>query len=142
MKKWSLFALTSVAVLVISLAAGACNSKSTPGPTPIIPTATSTPGQPTITPVALQITVNLTNYSFSPSTIAIPQGRAVQIILHSDLGEHSFTSDDLHVDVPVDTSADAVKSLRVDVPGNYVFYSKAAADKAHGMYGNLVVLPQ
>lgn len=141
MRRYSLFALIAV-LAIIALAAGACGSKPTAEPTPVIPTSTPTSAVPTPTPVTLQIRVELDNFTFSPSTIVVPQGRPVEIILHSKLGEHSFTSDELHIDVPVDASSDARKTIRVDVAGNYVFYSKLPQDRARGMYGNLVVLPR
>ncbi len=141
MNKRSLSGLVAI-VLLVSLLTVACGSKSTPAPTAVIPTSTPAPGTPAATPATLQVKVEMGNFAFAPSTIVVPQGRAVELILHSNEGEHSFTSDELHIDVSVDTSGDAKKTIRVDVPGNYVFYSKLPADKTRGMIGNLVVLPR
>ncbi len=91
-------------------------------------------------PPARAVTVQATEFAFTPASLEASAGETVKVTLENKgTVEHDFVIDELRVKAhaAVGTSADATLSdLK---PGTYTFYCTIAGHRQAGMEGTLVV---
>jgi plastocyanin len=79
--------------------------------------------------------VTIEDFSFAPKTIGVSSGKVLLYLTNSDAARHTFTVDELAVDVSI--APGQSKVVELDAPaGVYSFYCKPHAG---GMEGELVV---
>lgn len=114
-----------------------------------------------------EITIELTDFTYSPSSITIPAGQPVVLTIHNaGLVEHDFVIDkifvssvvaegdaaehempdmaaesyDLHISTPVGETS-TLKFTAME-PGTYQFFCTVEGHLEAGMIGELIVVPQ
>jgi plastocyanin len=79
------------------------------------------------------VTITAKDFSFDTSTIDATAGEAVEVTLvNKDSTTHSFTSDDLNVDVEAEGGAQANTTFTADKAGSYEFHCKFHPDTMKG----------
>ena len=124
--------------LALSLALGACTSKSgaaTSSPAALGTSQTGATSGPT-SPSAGAVAVAMSNFSFAPSTVNVKGGDTISLQNTTSSTPHSFTIDGQNIDVVV--SPGATSQVKIDLPpGTYQFFCHF--HKASGMTGTLIV---
>lgn len=111
-------------------------------PAPSAPGETAQPEPlPVSTPQPEPPTVSLVSapYFFSPVRITIPEGTTVRFNV-TNFGKHTFTSSQLGVRIPLEQTHQSF-SLTPTKTGVFEFYSTVNNDRARGMEGAIVVVP-
>ena len=100
-------------------------------------------GPPTLCQPAAQLTVNLNDsggkgpFAFAPADLTFEVGETVEFTLVGDSVFHTFTVDDLGIDVDVDGGATVNFGFTFDEPGEYTLI--CIPHQALGMIGTIVV---
>lgn len=113
------------------------------------PATTSVTPQPTVTPTpsgamsdekVKTITVDGTNFSFTPSTITVKQGDTVKITVKNTGGMHDFAIDEFNVKTKVISSgsSDEVQFV-ANKKGQFEYYCSVGQHRQMGMKGTLIV---
>ncbi|MBI4302607.1 MAG: cupredoxin domain-containing protein [Chloroflexi bacterium] len=120
-------------------------STSTPKPTTPTPTSTSTPSsQPTATPTTgpsqvREVAVTATYPRFSPTTITVAKGETIRLKFTSTDVAHTFTVDELGINIPVGEGQTSTKDITLDKAGTFSFYCAIPGHRSAGMVGTLNV---
>jgi plastocyanin len=125
----ALIVLTAVSLLLVaSVACGDDDEDLEDGATP-----TQSPR-----PEAEEFELTAEDFSFTPDTIELGLGESLDINLNND-GDaaHTFTLDELHIDVEVPAGESVTVPLTASAEGEYNFYCKF--HDAQGMVGALRV---
>jgi nitrite reductase (NO-forming) len=119
-------------VLMVVLMLGGCYQ--TPSPTTPAPT-------PTPTPVATEteIRVNLRYPFFRPSAITAVKGQTVKLTVYSADRPHTFTIDELGIDIAADMGQTVTEEFTVEKAGTFTFYCAVPGHRDAGMEGTLKV---
>lgn len=146
----SLLIATLLGAAVLALAACAGDGQApppgdgpdpTPTPTPThtpTPTPTSTPTPPEPTPtVGLLDAGGRGPFEFSQTEFNFSVGETVTLVLKSESQFHTFTVDDLGIDVPVNGGETVNFSFTFDKPGTYQLI--CVPHEALGMVGTITV---
>ncbi|MBI2866301.1 MAG: cupredoxin domain-containing protein [Chloroflexi bacterium] len=119
--------LRPVAVVLVLLAACEGAAPPTGMPTAVPPTR-GKPGE---------VAVTARYASFTPSAITVKQGESVTLTLTSvDIG-HTFTIEELGINIPVGAGQTVTREIKVDRSGSYTFYCSVIGHRAAGMEGTL-----
>jgi plastocyanin len=91
-------------------------------------------GEPTV------VTVQATNYSFSPTTIRVKKGDTVRIDFVNETGTHDLVIDEFEVRTKRITGAgtDSVTFV-ADTAGSFEYYCAVGSHRQMGMVGTLIV---
>ena len=141
---------------VVSLVAVACGGDGEPSPTPQRPSPSPPPPAPTTTVATVvpttetpcpadgtAIGVNLEDlggsgdYRFAPSNLTFKTGEAGCFTLTAETEFHTFTVDDLGIDVSIDGGATETLVFTFDQPGTYQLI--CIPHEALGMVGTITV---
>lgn len=128
MRSKSIRNLTAV-VAVLALTVAACGGGGGNGDQ-----TTTTQGQSQ----GVEVTVNATEFAFEPSTIEVPAGVPVTIILVNDgVVEHDFSIDDIDLHIFANPG-ETVRETVTFTAGTYEVHCAVAGHKEAGMMGTLV----
>jgi plastocyanin len=96
------------------------------------------PEAPEDGPRGAVVAVTSRNAAFSSTSLAAPAGQVTVVMTNKDLFWHTFTIDDLHVDLeaPLGGTREVTFAARA---GAYRFYCRVPAHAAAGMRGTLTV---
>jgi plastocyanin len=84
------------------------------------------------------VTIETRNAAYSTSSLAAPSGQVTVVLTNHDLFWHTFTVDELHVDVEAPLGG-AREATFTAAPGSYRFYCRVPAHAAAGMRGTLTI---
>ena len=146
-------ALGLIAVIAVS-ALVACGGVSAATPTPQPDSPPPPPRAPTVLPlssggssgdvaegtefaVALQDPGRGEDYSFSPADMSFKAGDSITFVLTSQSEFHTFTIDDLDVDVSVDVEETVRYTVTFDSPGTFSLI--CIPHEQQGMVGSITV---
>jgi plastocyanin len=93
------------------------------------------PGRP---PPAGELALDFSNTAFHPATLTAPNGQVTVQLTNRDLFWHSFTIDQLAVNVDVPVGGARQVTFTVP-PGSYQFYCRVPGHRQAGMVGTLRV---
>ncbi|OGJ56472.1 hypothetical protein A3D88_03795 [Candidatus Peribacteria bacterium RIFCSPHIGHO2_02_FULL_52_16] len=112
-----------------------------PAPTPPPPAPTPPPPAPTPPPAQTRtIEIDVTTFSFSPSTITVKKGEKVQIRLKGGNGTHGFSSPSLGIDKTVSPGSSQTFDLNTATAGTFAFFCSIPCGSGHGnMFGSIVI---
>jgi plastocyanin len=84
------------------------------------------------------VTIESRNAAYSTTSLAAPSGQVTVVLTNHDLFWHTFTVDELHVDLeaPLGGTREATFTA---APGSYRFYCRVPAHAAAGMRGTLTI---
>ncbi|MBI2918931.1 MAG: cupredoxin domain-containing protein [Chloroflexi bacterium] len=118
-----------VAVVVLLTLLAACGGYGAPKETPTaVPPAAGKPGE---------VAVTARYGSFTPSDITVKQGESVTVKLTSaDVG-HTFTIQELGINIQVGSGQTVTREIKIDRAGTYTFYCAVLGHRAAGMEGTL-----
>lgn len=85
------------------------------------------------------IRVVASNYKFEPVQIDGEEGKLLRLELSSTEGNHSFTIDELNIDVDLKPGVEEVVEITSPKTGEYRYYSNKATDVENNMEGMLVI---
>ena len=125
--------------LTLTLALAACTT-----PPADTGTDTETPengGQMESSPAAeapVTIDMQYGGMFFAPDSITVQRGQEVTINLQG-AGTHTFTIDELGINVPLSGSADESVTFTPEQAGTYAFYCAIPGHRQQGMEGTLIV---
>lgn len=88
-------------------------------------------------PAAQEFRMASSNFSFNPQKMTLAQGRPVKITFQNT-GVHTFTVDELGVDIPLRGST-AVAEFTPSKAGTFAYYCKVPGHRERGMVGSLTV---
>ena len=129
--------LTPLLILAFTLGVTACDNEeiaTTPTPT-LTPTSTTTP-----TPEpAGEVVISARFAAFQPSIITVAKGETISLKVTSTDSAHTFTIDELGIDITVDGGQTATSEIRVDQAGTFTFYCSVPGHRISGMEGTLQV---
>ncbi|MCI0861270.1 MAG: cupredoxin domain-containing protein, partial [Chloroflexi bacterium] len=113
----------------------------TPTLTPVPPTATLIPPTPTPSPQPFQ-EFNLTaqSFFFTTNSITVNQGDLVRVTVTNLDSEHTFTIDELNVDLTIPALGTATIEFTALPAGTYLFYCGVGGHRGAGMEGAFIVL--
>jgi plastocyanin len=84
------------------------------------------------------VTIETRNAAYSTTSLAAPSGQVTVVLTNHDLFWHTFTVDELHVDVEAPLGG-AREATFTAAPGSYRFYCRVPAHAAAGMRGTLTI---
>jgi uncharacterized cupredoxin-like copper-binding protein len=108
-------------------------------PVAVSPAATMTGSPEAATPTAsgCEVTIDLTDSNFMPTTITIPANAEVHFILHNvGTKAHNFSVPIIHVSANVDPGQTKEVTIAV-VPGDYQFVSTINGATEPGFFGTI-----
>lgn len=135
------------ALLVLGVLGAACGAAAPEPPapaadTPAGPSPTETPTPQATSPPAGEarvIQVRASAFSFEPATIALEPGERVVLEISSlDMG-HTFTIDELGLDVRVGGGETVRVEFQPESQGRFAFYCRVSGHRREGMEGALIV---
>ncbi len=139
--KQSKLLTVAITVSLLSVARIGCagqNPAPTPAPSPAPSPAPTLPPAPAPEAAAfLEITVTAKFATFEPSTITVAKGETVKLTLISTDAPHTFTIDELGVNVSVGAGQTVTKEFTVEKAGTFAFYCAVGQHRAAGMEGTL-----
>ncbi len=111
----------------------------TPAPPPTPYPAPKPPPTSTPTPeaAAIEITVTAKFATFEPSTITVAEGQTVKLTLTSKDAPHTFTIDELGINIAVGSGQTATEEFTVEKAGTFSFYCAVPGHRDAGMEGTL-----
>lgn len=92
---------------------------------------------PAAEPAAQELRMTSGNFFFQPNKITLTNGRPVKITFQNT-GIHTFTVDELGVDIPLCGSA-PVAEFTPSKAGTFTYYCKVPGHRERGMAGSLPV---
>lgn len=122
-----------VAVILLALGAmvlGACGGYSAPAPAATQPAAQGAQGE---------VVVAASYAKFQPLSLAVVQGQPIILKVSSSDTSHTFTIDELGINIPVGMGQTITETITVDKPGKYTFYCSVPGHRSAGMEGTLEV---
>ena len=108
----------------------------TPYPTPS-PTPTPAPAPAPETATFLEVTVTAKYAVFEPATITVAKGETVKLTVTSTGGSHTFTIDELGINIAVGSGQTTTKEFTVEKAGTFSFYCAVQGHQDAGMVGIL-----
>ena len=145
---WRVLLMLIVPVLVLAIACGDGDDEGTPT-TPVVPTETT----PTDTPVAppppppppptdgpiviVEVQANSDPYVYSPADFELEAGKRYRFVLTSDPEFHTFTANDLGVNVNILANTTETVEFVADQPGTYKYI--CIPHEFEGMVGTITV---
>ena len=84
---------------------------------------------------AIEITITAKFATFEPSTITVAKGQIVRLTVTSTDIYHTFTIDELGIDVPVGSRQTVTKEFTVEEAGTFAFYCDVGNHRSAGMEG-------
>ncbi|MEE8372680.1 MAG: cupredoxin domain-containing protein [Dehalococcoidia bacterium] len=129
--------LTPLLILAFTLGVMACDSEevaTTPTPT-LTPTSTMTP-----TPESAgEVVISARFAAFQPSIITVAKGETISLKVTSTDSAHTFTIDELGINITVGGGQTATSEIKVDQAGTFTFYCSVPGHRISGMEGTLQV---
>ena len=86
-----------------------------------------------------QLEITASSFQFQPRDIAIYPDESVLLVLHSTDGRHTFTVDELSVDVEIPAGEQVTSELTTAKLGTFTFYCAVEGHREQGMKGTLKV---
>ena len=86
----------------------------------------------------LAVAIQAHNAAYSTTSLAAPSGLVTVVLTNHDLFWHTFTIDQLHVDLEAPLGGTREVSFTAP-PGTYRFYCRVPAHAAAGMRGTLTI---
>ncbi len=114
-------------MLMVGLMLGGCYQAPATAPT-------STP-MPEATGTDIEVTARYA--SFQPSTITVTKGQTVKLTLTSRDTPHTFTIDELGINISVGAGQTVAKEFTVEKAGTFTFYCAVPGHRDAGMEGTL-----
>ncbi len=126
-------------VLIIGiLLLSACGAPPAPQPTEQPAPAPTPPSSPAPGAATfLEITVTAKFAIFNPSTITVAKGETVKLTVTSTSGSHTFTIDELGINIAVGSGQTVTKEFTVEEAGTFSFYCAVPGHRDAGMEGTL-----
>ncbi|TSC79365.1 MAG: cytochrome c oxidase subunit II [Candidatus Peregrinibacteria bacterium Gr01-1014_25] len=91
-----------------------------------------------VAPVTIDVVAD--NWLFTPSTIRAKKGQSVTLRVTAKAGTHSFTSQDLGINVPVTAGETKTVTLPTDKTGTFSFACRIPCGSGHkDMKGTIVI---
>ena len=118
-----------IALIAITLIVGGCSKAATPAPN-------QTPAPADAVTVK---TVRVSDAGFEPSILAVTKGETVKLTVVSRDTSHTFTIDELEINIDVGAGQTATKEFTVDKAGTFAFYCAVPGHRDAGEKGNLWV---
>ncbi|MFQ5859940.1 MAG: cupredoxin domain-containing protein [Dehalococcoidia bacterium] len=113
------------------LAAAACGGGyQAPGPAATTPPSEAAQGE---------VTVTATYPRFQPTSITVAPGETIRLNLTSTDTSHTFTIDELGINIAVSGGQTIVEEMRVEQAGTFTFYCTVPGHRGAGMVGTLEV---
>lgn len=84
------------------------------------------------------VAIESRNAAFSSTALTAPRGEVTVVLTNHDLFWHTFTIDELHVDLEAPMGGPREDTFTAP-PGSYRFYCRVPAHAAAGMRGTLTV---
>jgi plastocyanin len=84
------------------------------------------------------VAIESRNAAFSTTSLAAPAGQVTVVLTNSDLFRHTFTIDELDVNVEAPLGGTREETFAAP-PGTYRFYCRVPAHAAAGMEGTLTI---
>ncbi|MBM3934267.1 MAG: hypothetical protein FJ319_08200 [SAR202 cluster bacterium] len=144
MKRWIMVSAVGALALAASVACSSGGSTADPTatsrPAATSPTATTAPSGSQANEVRItmgDVGGATKKYAFVPATLNFTVGQAATLVIHSETEFHTFTSDDLKLDVEVDAGKTVNKAFTFDKAGT--FKVVCIPHEALGMVGEIVV---
>ncbi|MCH8864968.1 MAG: cupredoxin domain-containing protein [Chloroflexi bacterium] len=109
---------------------------SPPAPTPY-PTPSPAPAPAPETATFLEVTVTAKYAVFEPATITVAKGETVKLTVTSTGGSHTFTIDELGINIAVGSGQTTTKEFTVEKAGTFSFYCAVPGHQDAGMVGIL-----
>ncbi len=106
-----------------------------PSPQPA-PAPTPAPA-PVPAPEATEIEVSARYAVFNPSTITVAKGQTVKLTVTSTSGSHTFTIDELGINIAVGSGQTTTEEFTVEKAGTFSFYCAVGGHRDAGMVGTL-----
>ncbi len=96
---------------------------------------------PTTTPEATEIEIKvMAKYaSFQPSTVTVPMGQMVKVTITSMDISHTFTIDELGINIAVGAGQTVTKMFTPEKMGSFAFYCAVPGHRGAGMEGTIEV---
>jgi nitrite reductase (NO-forming) len=85
----------------------------------------------------MEITVTAKFATFEPATITVAKGQTVKLTVTSTDTRHTFTIDELGIDIAVGAGQTATKEFTVEQAGTFAFYCAVPGHRGAGMEGTL-----
>lgn len=87
-----------------------------------------------------EVTVNASNFSFSPSEIKVKQGQPVKIIFNNKDGFHDLVIDEFNVNTGrINGGQSKTIEFTPTKTGNFFYYCSVGDHRAQGMQGTIIV---
>ncbi|MFQ5825953.1 MAG: cupredoxin domain-containing protein [Dehalococcoidia bacterium] len=102
------------------------------------PTAPTPTTPPAVTGGA-EIVVSASYPKFAPSALTVAKGKAIRLKITSKDMAHTFTIDELGINVTVGGGQTATSEIKVDKAGTFTFYCSVPGHRDAGMEGALTV---
>lgn len=84
-----------------------------------------------------QLAVTATYPRFQPSTITLTKGRLLRLTVTATDTNHTFTVDELGINVAVGRGQTVTKEVKVEKAGTFKFYCTVPGHRGAGMEGTL-----
>lgn len=127
----------SMAVFIFGISCQAYQPTPSPAPAPAPPPAPSPPPTPETAGIDIMVTAKFA--AFDPSTITVAKGQKVKLTITSTDAPHTFTIDELGINVAVGTGQTVTKEFTVEKAGTFAFYCAVPGHRGAGMEGTLKV---
>ncbi len=108
-----------------------------PKPSPQPAPAPAPAPAPVPAPEATEIEVSAKYAVFSPSTITVAKGQTVKVTVTSTGGSHTFTIDELGINIAVGSGQTTTEEFTVEKAGTFSFYCAVPGHRDAGMVGTL-----
>ncbi len=136
MKSNLLLVLVALVMLVVAACAG---EEATPTPTPAPASGTPTP-TPASGPTITDVVVSARYAAFQPATITVAKGETISLQVTSTDSPHTFTIDELGINVSVGGGNTVTREITIDQAGTFTFYCSVPGHRGAGMEGTLTVI--
>lgn len=133
MKKKKFIRVLLSLCLVASIVLASCAAEEEEPPPP--PSTNGEPPPPPPDATAVEITVSAKFATFQPSTITVAKGQTVKLTIAStDIG-HTFTINELGINVSVGAGQTVTREFTVEEAGTFAFYCAVPGHRGAGMEG-------
>lgn len=97
------------------------------------PATTSSPGEPG------EIAITASYPRFQPTAISVARGQAVQLRFTALDTNHTFTVDELGINIAAGKGQTSTGEMKVEKAGSFAFYCTVPGHRSAGMQGTLKV---
>lgn len=109
-------------------------------PAPTDATSSAAPTSDTTTSPARVITMHVSSWQFSPNVLTLKKGEKVVIHLIGDSGMHSFSSQQLGINVPISAGETQDVTIPTDSAGTFSFRCGVPCGEGHhDMTGQIII---